>query len=114
MQPVRRRPSGELEAKPSSAHAETRSHTPAGQYVTRYGQIRNVLLGYLSPILVDSVLSRAMQARNLSPAALSETTLAELTGDIMVGLRLFVPEARLSQLMLELAECLDHDRHERT
>ena len=34
------------------------------------------------------------------------TQLAELASDVMVGLRLFVPEERLSQLMLDLAEIL--------
>jgi len=38
---------------------------------------------------------------------LSDAALSEVTADIMVGLRLFVPEERLSQLMLELAETLD-------
>jgi hypothetical protein len=108
MLPSKRRISGQIESAPTSAHSETRLRTPvAGQYVSRYGRVRQVLLGYLSPILVDSVLSRALSARNLSPTHLSDSTLAELTGDIMIGLRLFVPEARLSELMLELAECLE-------
>ena len=113
MDPFRRRPSGEITIEPTSARSESRlrveprSSKTSGQYVTRYGQIREVLLRYLSPILVDSVLDRAMHARDLSPAFLSETALAEITADIMVGLRLFVPEERLSQLMLELAETLD-------
>jgi hypothetical protein len=113
MDPFRRRPSGEILIEPSSARSESRlrAEPPAtktsGAYVTRYGQIRAVLLRYLSPILVDSVLDRAMHARNLSPEFLSESALAEVTADIMVGLRLFVPGERLSQLMLELAETLD-------
>ena len=112
MNPFRRRPSGQFSSDASSTGSESRLRAqpranPSGQYVTRYGQIRAVLLGYLSPILVDSVLDRAMHARNLSPAHLSESALAEVTADIMVGLRLFVPEDRLSQLMLELAEILD-------
>jgi len=69
--------------------------------------MRAVLLGYLSPILVDSVLDRAMKARNFAPLMLNDVALSEVTADIMVGLRLFVPESKLSQLMLELAEILD-------
>jgi hypothetical protein len=113
MNPFRRPPSGEVTPDSLRASSESRLRAapsranPSGQYVTRYGQIRAVLLGYLSPILVDSVLARAMHARNLTPAHLSESALAEVTADIMVGLRLFVPEERLSQLMLELAETLD-------
>jgi len=117
MDPFRRRPSSELELEldPSNRSSGTRMRAApratgsSGQYITRYGQIRDVLLRYLSPILVDSVLERAMRARNLSPMTLSDTTLAEITSDIMVGLRLFVPEERLSQLMLELAETLDSE-----
>ena len=69
--------------------------------------MREVLLRYLSPVLLDSVLTRALQVRRLSPASLDEQQLAEIAADIMVGLRLFVDEARLSQLMLDLAELVD-------
>jgi hypothetical protein len=79
----------------------------SGEHALRYGLMREVLLTYLSPILVDSVLTRALDARHLTPAALSETQLAELASDIMVGLRLFVPEDRLPTLMLALADVLE-------
>jgi hypothetical protein len=69
--------------------------------------MRDVLLAYLSPILVDSVLERALSARHLDAATVSGAQLAELASDIMVGLRLFVPEARLPTLMLALAEILE-------
>jgi len=72
--------------------------------------MRAVLVGYLSPILVDSVLQRALQRHNFAPATLSDAAVSELTADIMVGLRLFVPEEKLSQLMLELAEVLEEDQ----
>ena len=113
MDSFRRRPPGEIVTEPSSARSErrlraephaTKTSDASG---TRYSQIRAVLLRYLSPILVDSVLDRAMRARNLSPTFLSESALAEVTADIMVGLRLFVAEERLSELMVELAETLD-------
>ncbi len=109
MYPFRRRPSGELDLGPGSARSETRLRVPSsrGQYVTRHGLVREVLLRYLSPILVDSVLDRAMHARNLTPNTLTDSGLSELTADIMVGLRLFVPETQLRQLMLDLAEILD-------
>jgi hypothetical protein len=125
MDPFRRRPTPEPSSEPGSARREARAHAEphAGHSESRlraeahgskrgrrdsgYERIRQILLGYLSPILVDSVLDRALHARNLSPALLSDAALAEVTADIMVGLRLFVPEERLSQLMLELAETLD-------
>ncbi len=72
-----------------------------------YGLIREALLAYLSPILVDSVLERALRVRQLEAASLSGAQLAELASDIMVGLRLFVPEERLPTLMLALAEILE-------
>ena len=73
----------------------------------RYGLMREVLLSYLSPILVDSVLTRALDARHLTAASVDEAQLAELASDIMVGLRLFVPEERLPTLMLALADVLE-------
>jgi hypothetical protein len=82
----------------------------SGQFALSYTRIREILLRYLSPILVDSVLDKAMRSRSLTPAMLSANALAELTGDIMVGLRLFVAAERLPQLMLELADVLDMDQ----
>ena len=79
----------------------------SGEHSLRYGLVREVLLSYLSPILVDSVLTRALDARHLTAVSLDETQLAELASDIMVGLRLFVPEDRLPTLMLALAEVLE-------
>jgi hypothetical protein len=73
----------------------------------RFGLMREVLLKYLSPILVDSVLARALKARQLTATSLTSAQLAEVASDIMVGLRLFVPEDRLPTLMLDLAEVLE-------
>ena len=74
-----------------------------------YAAMRDVLLRYLSPVLVDSVLKRSLHSRRLSSDTLDQAQLAELTSDIMVGLRLFVPEDRLSQLMLDLADVLESE-----
>ena len=82
----------------------------SGPHPLRYARVREILLGYLSLILVDSVLEKAMRARNLTPATLSGAALAEVTSDIMVGLRLFVAAERLPQLMLDLAEVLDTEQ----
>ncbi len=83
------------------------SSSTSGQLALRYQRLREVLTRYLSPILVDSVLERAMLARGLTPARLGSGEIAELTSDIMLGLRLVVAESRLSALMLELAEILE-------
>jgi hypothetical protein len=99
--PKRRAPSTEHLGALAS-HSRLRAAKPA----LRYGVMREVLLGYLSPILVDSVLERALKARGLSAGAVSDAELAELASDIMVGLRLFVEGPKLSQLMLELADLL--------
>lgn len=113
MDPYRRRPP-RLDPDSLSGNSETRLRVGArvsagsGQYPLAYTRVREILLGYLSPILVDSVLDKAMRSRNLVPSTLSASTLAELTGDIMVGLRLFVAAERLPQLMLDLAEVLEH------
>jgi hypothetical protein len=72
------------------------------------GRIQWILRRYLSPIMVDSVLEKAMRQREVAPGrTLAPDALAELTGDIMIGLRLFVPAERLPELMLELAEILE-------
>jgi hypothetical protein len=89
------------------AGSVTNAPSRSGEHRLRYGLMREVLLKYLSPILVDSVLTRALQARQLSPGLVDDGQLAELASDIMVGLRLFVPEERLPTLMLALAEVLE-------
>lgn len=71
--------------------------------------MREVLLRYLSPILVDTVLTRSVHSRRLNPETATPSQVAELAADMMVGLRLFVPEDRLSQLMLDLAETLGEE-----
>lgn len=64
---------------------------------------------YISPILVTSVLDRALRSRGLGYELLTTATLHEIVEESMIGLRLFVPEAKLPNLMLELAEILDAD-----
>jgi len=110
MERFKRDPTPPASATGFSSHSRLRAGrlaTSSGEQTLRYGQMREVLLTYLSPILVDSVLTRALDARRLSAASLDETQLAELASDIMVGLRLFVPEARLPTLMLALADVLE-------
>lgn len=56
---------------------------------------------YISTILVDSVLDRALRSRP------GPTDLHAITEDCMIGLRLFVEEQELPNLMLELADVLE-------
>ena len=81
----------------------------SGAHNVRLQLMREVLLEYLSPILLDSVLERALHSRRLTVDSVGDRDLAELAADIMVGLRLFVPEERLPQLMLALAEIIEED-----
>jgi len=74
-----------------------------------YSRLRSLLLAYLSPILVDTVLNQAMFKRKLSPHTLTCDELRELAPDMMLGLRLFVAEKRLPDLMVELAEIIEGD-----
>ena len=93
-----------------SSHSQLRAGRVAansGEHTLRYGLMREVLLTYLSPVLVDSVLTRSLEARKLTASSLDAAELAELASDVMVGLRLFVPEERLSTLMLALADVLE-------
>jgi len=90
-----------------SSHSRLRAASRSSEHTLHYGLVREVLLTYLSPILVDSVLTRALESRKLDATSLNEAQLAELASDIMVGLRLFVPEERLPTLMLALAEVLE-------
>ncbi len=79
----------------------------SSEYGPRYQQLRQVLIKYLSPVLVDSALERSMNARGLTQLNVETADLSELTSDAMLGLRLFVAESKLAELMLELAEVLE-------
>lgn len=92
---------------PLSSHSRLRTAPDASGLSKRYAMVRDVLLKYLSPMMVDSVLARALRSRQVTPEAMTQAELEELACDIMVGLRLFVPEERLPQLMLDLAEVLE-------
>jgi hypothetical protein len=106
MERSKRAPAPAVDAPTLSSHSRLRTATP--KVSSTYAAMREVLLRYLSPILVDTVLSRTLRARRLDPETATPSQVAELAADVMVGLRLFVPEDRLSQLMLDLAEILEH------
>jgi hypothetical protein len=61
---------------------------------------------YISPILVDSVLGKAMHSRGLVASMLSDEAIEAVVEESMIGLRLFVDPARLPALMIELTDVL--------
>jgi len=77
----------------------------SGTFSVGIGRLRATMQRYISPILVDSVLQRALQAH--PPATRSSGALHAVTEDCMIGLRLFVKEEELPELMLELADILE-------
>ena len=76
----------------------------SGTHALGIGRLRGVMQRYISTILVDSVLQRAIET------AKGTADLHAITEDCMIGLRLFVSESELPHLMLELADILEqHD-----
>jgi hypothetical protein len=83
------------------------AHSSGARRVAPYLELRTILLRYLSPILIDTVLDKAMFSGGLSAATLTAEKRNELAPDIMLGLRLFVEAKRLPDLMLELVEIIE-------
>jgi hypothetical protein len=84
--------------------------TPAvvsGTHPFGIGRLRAAMLRYISPILVDSVMKRAMDLHGKD--GLGSNALQAITEECMVGLRLFVKEEQLPHLMLELAQILEEE-----
>lgn len=107
MERPKRQGAPSVEGPNLSSHSRLRTAPDTSGLSKRYAMVREVLLKYLSPMMVDSVLARALRSRQVTPEAMSQTELEDVSCDIMVGLRLFVPEERLPQLMLDLAEVLE-------
>jgi len=72
----------------------------------KYEEVHACLERYLSRILVESVLHRALSSHGLTENALTLPDLEAVVEDSMVGLRLFVSAERLPELMVELSEIL--------
>jgi hypothetical protein len=85
-----------------SDHAPRRVPAISGIRVSRYALVRRCLQSYLSPILVDSILTKAMDAAGVSNRAQTEELLPKIVEHSMSGLKLFVEPARLSELMARL------------
>lgn len=113
MDPMKRHPSrpdaSELAA--NTKHGQTpAAHASGSRRLSPYMALRGLLLRYLSPILVDTVLNQAMFKRRFASHTLTVHELCELAPDMMLGLRLFVDERRLPELMVNLAELLEEER----
>lgn len=78
----------------------------SGARASRYALVRQCMARYISPIMVDSVLARAMDSNDATSQGVSQGTMEEIVEGSMIGLRLFVEPHRLPDLMVELAEIL--------
>jgi hypothetical protein len=95
------RPLADLERR----HAGT-SPSVSGMQRLGIASLTAILRRYISPILLDSVLNRAIQQHVGSELPPGEM-LKLVAADCMIGLRLFVSPERLPDLMLEIAELLE-------
>jgi hypothetical protein len=77
--------------------------------------IERVMSRFISPILVNSVLSKALGGRGrLDVQQMTQAELEAVVDSTMVGLRLFVDPADLPELVVELTDVLtETDRYER-
>jgi hypothetical protein len=74
----------------------------SGARVSSYALIRRCLASYLSPIVVDAVLARAMDSCGVQSARNSEDLMPQIVEECIRGVRLFVEPARLPELISRL------------
>ena len=74
----------------------------SGVRVSRYALVRRCMQAYLSPILVDSILTKAMNAAGVGSRANADELLPKIVEHSVSGLKLFVAPERLSELMARL------------
>jgi tRNA 2-thiouridine synthesizing protein A len=84
----------------------TAASASSGTHQNRTGQLRSVLRQYVSSVLLDSVIQNAFARHELQARSVPELYEA-LTADCMIGLRMFVPDDLLPELMLALADFLE-------
>jgi hypothetical protein len=97
-------PPGAVALKTRSGAASAAS--TSGTQPIGVARLRAVLRRYISPLLLDSVLNRALE-NHAGDGLPPDELLRVVAADCMIGLRLFVKPAVLPELMLELAELLD-------
>jgi hypothetical protein len=76
----------------------------SGARVSSYYLVRECMARYISPITVDAVLGKSLQASGVGLASLSEGQIEAVVEEAMIGLRMFVQPSKLAGLMVELAE----------
>jgi hypothetical protein len=87
--------------------------TPApmsGARVSRYALVRRCLAAYVSPIVVDALLTRAMDTCGINSSRSSEDLLPEIVEECINGVRLFVEPSRLPELVGRLRILAASDR----
>jgi hypothetical protein len=82
----------------------------SGVHVSRYALIRRCMQAYLSPILVDSILAKAMDACGVAERGNTEELLPQIVEQSLSGLKLFVEPSRLSELVARLRVLAAPDR----
>jgi hypothetical protein len=82
----------------------------SGTRVSRYALVRRCMGNYLSPILVDSILTRATDTCKVSPSRSSDELLPAIVEESINGLRLFVEPGRLPELISRLRLLAAPDR----
>lgn len=90
-----------------------RRHTPSGSTPlgnTLYQELSTLLRRFVSPMMADSALRKAVAECGTSPTGLEPNQLSMVTEHAMVALRLFCPTERLPELMIALAELCDQRR----
>jgi len=83
----------------------------SGQRLSPYFMVRECLARYISPITVDAVLGKSLQASGVGSASLADGRIDAIVEQAMIGLRMFVPPGELPELMVELAEILERAQH---
>jgi hypothetical protein len=71
---------------------------------TQLDRLRTCLLRYIRPIMVESALRRVEQLHGPLRGSVEPERLARAIEEVMIGLRMFVKEDQLPQLMIDLAE----------
>jgi tRNA 2-thiouridine synthesizing protein A len=78
----------------------------SGTHQSWIAQLRAVLRQYISSVLLDSVIQSALE-RNQAQAHKGPALYEAITADCMIGLRMFVSDEDLPELMLALCDFLE-------
>ena len=82
----------------------------SGVRVSRYSLVGRCMGNYLSPILVDSILTRAADACRAAAPSRSDDLLPAIVEESINGLRLFVKPEQLPELISRLRVLSAPDR----